>query len=840
MEPIIKRAEQMIGSQAAFTQKGFVGQTLELGTQTLANVQLIKDMGKEARGVIEAAYRMLHPSNPITETANMVSAARYEHCRRLLSGRSLRARTGGKPTNEAVAQGEDSWITFGEFFTQLRRVGEKTSAQLDTVDESLTKLAPKIEDLQRQLDAAVEIEQELADASRLDRYFRVPSFFGKLIPAAQQDCERASLLAGQDPVQAMRQYVPDANQKISDGLAIANTIQSARSEVFPQLDNASDELKSLGFDIRWIEQSVLQQGDRADQLMSDATARKLDEEVRQFAGDVARLGLRARRAVELANEISQVVGPALDQLGQEIITARRSISERLQVNESKVLHEVDYDPDVELNQAREQLQSARAALDYGGVESAMESLEVLEIEKATASQLVASSIDAVNEFSDEHQSLISREAELVNVVPKIQSLIDERRSKYADSALIFHPLDGSDDGDYRGDAAGTIVSRMAKSVEFVEHAGVAAAQAHEMQSAGRVLQSANLLQLTQEELDLAAQMFEQIKEHCIWLDNQTRENSLEMDRRLRTVNTVKTSVDDPRTQSESRQLFEDLQAATGQLHSHLEDPAINRDPFLDQKQLKNLALQTESLMALIGADWRAHAAATRAVDGATRELATARQSVVRSLADQIPDSQTIKQCQAQVSKLENELDTVAARLKTPHDVWRVVGEQADRILADLGVVDGQLRRELALAKDAVGELQSASSQVFEAASWKGSYGIKVVDNPGSEQLDHARRSLSEGEYLASIDYSRAAEFHAKRAIDIARSQVRQKKQEIARIAAAARRRRESSATWAGLSSGSSFGSSSRSSSWSSSSRSSSRSSSSRRSSGGSGFSRSGW
>ena len=55
-----------------------------------------------------------------------------------------------------------------------------------------------------------------------------------------------------------------------------------------------------------------------------------------------------------------------------------------------------------------------------------------------------------------------------------------------------------------------------------------------------------------------------------------------------------------------------------------------------------------------------------------------------------------------------------------------------------------------------------------------------------------RRSLSEGEYLASIDYSRSAEFHAKRAIDIARSQVRQKKQEIARIAAAARRRRQSS------------------------------------------------
>ena len=49
VEPIIQRAEQVIGSKTAFSQKGFTGQTLELGTQTLSNVQLIEDMAKEAR-----------------------------------------------------------------------------------------------------------------------------------------------------------------------------------------------------------------------------------------------------------------------------------------------------------------------------------------------------------------------------------------------------------------------------------------------------------------------------------------------------------------------------------------------------------------------------------------------------------------------------------------------------------------------------------------------------------------------------------------------------------------------------------------------------------------------
>ena len=40
---------------------------------------------------------------------------------------------------------------------------------------------------------------------------------------------------------------------------------------------------------------VLQLGDRADQLMNDATTRDMDEEIRQFDGDVTRLGLRAAK-----------------------------------------------------------------------------------------------------------------------------------------------------------------------------------------------------------------------------------------------------------------------------------------------------------------------------------------------------------------------------------------------------------------------------------------------------------------------------------------------------------------------------------------------------------------
>ena len=176
VEPVIREAEQVIGTKAAFSQMGFAGQTLELGTRALEKVQLLEDMGEEAKSVIATAYQLLHPSNPIAEAANMVSASRYEHCVRLLSGQSLRARSDIDGSDETAKSGQTSWISFSEFFANLRRMGDETSALLDTLDEGLTQLGPRIDALQDKLNAAVELDQELASASRLDRYFRVPAF----------------------------------------------------------------------------------------------------------------------------------------------------------------------------------------------------------------------------------------------------------------------------------------------------------------------------------------------------------------------------------------------------------------------------------------------------------------------------------------------------------------------------------------------------------------------------------------------------------------------------------------------------------------------------------------
>ena len=835
IEPVVKRLEQVIGSKSAFAQMGFTGQTLDLGTRTLKCVQTLQDMGEEAKSVIAAAYQLLHPSNPLAEAANMISAGRYEHCVRMLSGPSLSTSSNVGVSTETPLTEQSAWITFGEFFTNLRRNADLAMGLLDPLEESLTQLGPRILELQEKLDSAVESEKELSKASRLDRYFRVPAFLEKLIPSAQKDCDRASQLVAKDPVQAMNQVVSEGLRKISAGLAVADSIRKARSDTFPILDSAGDKLRSAGFDIRWIEQNVRELGDWAEKLITKAITEPAAEEIRRFDGELMRLGMRARRAVELSHEIGSNIAPSLDQVEQEITAARRRVSQQLQIDQSKVLHESEYDPDVELAQAMKQLQSARAALDYGGVESVMESLEVVQIQSSLARDLVENTLVAVRDFSADQRSLAEQQSKLADRCSEVKLLIADRQTRYAESALIFRQHDEPKPNQ----AADSILGRMLKVGQIVANAAEVGDQAKKLHFAGRFLEAANLRQLTQTDLETAAVTLDEIQQHCTWLDKQSEENNLEMQRQQTAVTTVEISASDPRTQRVSRRLFEELETVTQQLHLKFKDRTRIQDPFLDQTRLSELAQRTEELLAMIGADWRAHAAATRSFEGAAAELKTAKQSVARSLADRIPDSQTIKKCQSDIEKFEFQLREVGSRLGTSHDDWYKVGQLADHLLSELAVVDGQLRRELELAQKVVQELKLAAEQVFEAASWSGSYGIKVVGDPGSQELCHARQSLAEGEYLAAMDYCRSANFHAKHAIDVARNQVRNKQREIAQIVAAARRRRESAVVVGGFSGASSFGSSSTRSSWSGSSGSSTGSSRSS-SGGGSGFSRSGW
>ncbi|MEZ6093321.1 MAG: hypothetical protein R3C03_03655 [Pirellulaceae bacterium] len=243
-------------------------------------------------------------------------------------------------------------------------------------------------------------------------------------------------------------------------------------------------------------------------------------------------------------------------------------------------------------------------------------------------------------------------------------------------------------------------------------------------------------------------------------------------------------------------------------------------------------------------DLRLFAETEKAVAGAEQELAACQRLVERSLNDRIPDSRITVVCREEIEQRRNNVTSLRQGLNVAHSLWLPIYRAAEQATASLGIVAGKLVRELQMAEQAVFDFQTASNQVIAAAQFRGSYGVTVSGNPGSEQLESARRSLAEGDYQATIQICRVAAQSATEAIREAENLVESIRRR--RVAEAARRRserRRSSISFGGggWSSGNSssggWSSGSSSGGWSSGSSSSGGSS---HSSGSSGFSRSGW
>ena len=305
---------------------------------------------------------------------------------------------------------------------------------------------------------------------------------------------------------------------------------------------------------------------------------------------------------------------------------------------------------------------------------------------------------------------------------------------------------------------------------------------------------------------------------------------------------------DDRTQRPTIQEYSDLTDAVKGFGGEFVNANQRRDPFGDTIWLSQIESRLEQLAAALNCDRSAFQEAERAVEGAEAELRTANQLVASSINDRIPDSRTISQCQEEVTTLEIELTAIGKRLNLAHGDWGKANHDANQLNSKLGIINGRMRQELGLAQQAVQILSEASQAVYDAANWRGSFRIAIVGNPGSGELDQARRMLNAGTYAESIEFGNSAQFAASNAIERAMQQVEQHRRKLAREADAARRRRESLASSFaigssmsnhGSSSRSTFGSSfgSGSTSHRSSSPSSSSSSSSSRSSG---FSRSKW
>jgi hypothetical protein len=847
---LVTRSHEIIGDRKMFASRGYTGATKKRGLESLRQLDQLQLMSDESQRVLGIAEQQLFPPSIIGQAANMVSSRRYQYCINLLASKSFQL-----PTNRELDKTtSDDWVSFDVFQNEFNRRSLEVTDQLNALESCFAKIGGELSKLNSGIDSVTDREKTLSSLARRDQFFKTPALFDALLPALQRDWDQVSKVSKTDPLAATTQLIPLSQRKINEAERLIATIDMARETVLPTLDEAADRLRPLGYDVRWIDENARQLSDPANQLFEQVAQESIGDQAKDFDLQVRALGTRAKRSAELAQELANDVGPSIEKLKSRINRERRKISKQLNVPLQSALAEVDYNPDAGLQLAEAQFQSARAALSFGRVTSILESLDVISVEIKRAENFVQLSLDAISN----HQSDLANRQEVLerlgSLIPANENELQRRETIYSESSFRIRP---GIESNYTlavedSDEAPSLQLLMHACKNSVEHCGQLLAAAEIDHREAKVLQAANTLMLVKEELVEVDQTLVAIRQHFQLMDQQDLANRQLFPRVAEGLAQIASIATDPRTQRPTLADFNHLRRSFEKFRQRFVNDRDKRQPFADQNALADVEETLNNLSLAIQADNNAHDEAAKAVAGAESELTRAMTLMQQTSDDQIPDSREIELCRTAVRQAAVRVDEIGRLLKTSHGDWRKVDDEATETNTRLAVTIGELGRQLQLAQRASKSMRAAASAVFEAANWRGSYGISVVARPGSDDLEHARATLGRGEYLRCIQFARSAERLATSAIQAAENQVQAERRRIAREAEARRRRqrRKSSISFGGssLSSNhssrsSSFGGSSRSSSFGGSSRSSGASSSggSHRSNGSSGFGReSGW
>ncbi|MEM7456776.1 MAG: hypothetical protein AAF456_20705, partial [Planctomycetota bacterium] len=776
------------------------------------------------------------PPGVIAEAMNLFSSGRYMRCYEQLIGRSFKG---------SDSPAENQWMIFEEFVSTIQNQRNEATSDVDEFENCVNSKDEKLVELRRRIDEAEESAAGLERASRLDRHFEIESMADELIQAVESDYDRARDVAETDPVRLVKEIVPGGVRKISDGMIVARAISEMRETVFPVLDQASRTLQQHGFETRWIKRRVEELGEVANEVLQLASESPAETEAGEFATDTRELGVRVKRCVELATELNEVVTPRISKLREEVGNTRRAVASRLSIAATDVLHENDYDPDVELEQARRQLESAKAALNIGGVAACDAALEEANVEIQQGHRLLEVTIELVDSFE-------SRIEETESGLRNVQAQVDAQREviavadrQYASAALQF-PTGDDVDGDAQPDS---IETHLSFGLQLIDSATDSIDRIRNTHRQGRILEAAALSDNVNADLDLTTGLFEEIKNHCRRLEELTRENSTVLDSYNERVQVLTGEYTDNRTRQETINRFYSLNEDWREFATGFDAASLDRNPFADEARLDAFEKFIEEVENLVNNDRQLFEVAREAVAGLSHQNGTLENLLRQATDDQIPDSRSIDQARRDFDSAHAFVKELTARIETPHQDWVILEKEASDASNRSAVVGGTLRRELKAAQDAVRQFNDAAARVRDAANWGPvfSHGVRISGNHGQHSLRDARESLANGDYGRCIRESSQAMSKATIAISDADRELSRRKQRERRERARKRRERQStfsssfgsnrSSRSSSRSSGISFGgSSSRSSGFGGSSRSSSSSFGGSKS----GFSRSGW
>jgi len=841
---LLDRTTVVVGSETELPKRGYTGETLRLGKQTIEDVDQLFIMSSTVARQLGDAREEVYPKYGFQRIFNWFGTSRYrgalsklrderitfspEDGVQLLSREEIHS---GKP--ETLLGKLESYqpfaLSFPKLMEEFNRRAARATESLDLIEASWASITAELDGVRLQIKEAGESEPEIAEESAEDGLFPLNDLFAELLPSGQADLDEAVAQGATDPVGALAGPLPSAGRKASDAIALCELVLDVRGTRFPAMRAEVQNLDAGGHGTAWVGRFQEEFSELAEEIARQGAEAPVAEEIAQLGEAIAGLEHSCVRASELAARLAETAGKEIATVRAAVEAMRGEIGRELQLPEASVMRESGLDPDDLLREADELRAAASLAVDRGGVAAAEAALDESAALTEEGLGLVAVTRASFEQHADEAGARERETESLAGELDHHRAILDRLMSGYEPSALELSAGDPS----YPANGE-SIIDHVVKAERNLRESREISAAAHKAYREARLIEAQSLLAYVGDLQFRVGELYGEIRDRQDRLQKVEQANVTLLQQLEDESLAMGASIEDPRTMAPTVTAFE----ATGRdLDSaRLRSSSSPGDPFKVAALLGATRRQFESIRNMAQSDRELFDELLRSLQESASHLAKAKNVSQRAAGDRIPDSVRILELQESIGKLFIEQHRCERAMKEPHGDWTSLDREADAIAAAAARAHAEMRGELEKAEAAVSAISSAANSVRDASGWVGALGVRVPGSPGANRLHEARSALMSGRYLKAHRDADDAGRAARQAIVEARSEEDRRRRAAARRAEEARqRRRRRSSSSMGSRSGFGSGGSSRS---SSSGRSGMGGSSFR--SGGSGMGRSGW
>ena len=857
---LLERADIVIGDRKAIQRKGYKGKTKKLSETALEDIDDILVMSNSVEKVMDGAKEKIEPQSWWPRMTNRFSSRGYDEGFDMLEnqpiefgendGISIVRDEADGPIESLDSVDTDGQkkktisLSFTELFTIFRKRSERVSGTIDQVENGWTQIVSTNTDLQTAIDQAYKNEQLARQATEQDSLLSVPQLFENLIKSAQADQDASEEIGKSDPISAIEGPATDGLRKAANADHLSRELVDVRKTALPSMRENAIALTERKRQVEWIDAALDDFADRAQSLATEALSFNVEDGIIQWRISFDKFTAAVNRSVELHDQSVGEVTNAIAAATASVASARAIIAERLKLAPDKVLAERDRAANDSLAFAVEHNASAQSSLDRGDPPAAelsvAESLEWVEAANDTASE----SLRILDELPRDSENLTGEIDSLKRSAQSSGELLNSIEGRFADSALVIEgaSVDGKTDLTDGGDSA-TIYE--AVSMSAGELYRMAARQQQKSTAAnddalvfykqGRLLEADESYQRATRLLQHSQQNLQLLTDHAQSLERMVSDNQAGIGKLKARFSDLEETLNQHHVTRGTQQTARSLHEKFDDVSRSIETAIGRRDPAAEGQSITDINGQFDQFRELLNTDQAMYDEAGRSI-GSLRQLLTSAQRTVRqSQTDRITDSRRVEQGVQQLEEANRVADKLTSQMKSPHENWNQIDQEADQTLAQATQSLASLQQELDRAQSAAAAIERAANEYRSAMGWSGSYGIRANPRRVRHTLDQARDALSRGDYNGAANIAQQSISLIANAIAIAENEVRRRRAAERRQAEQRRRRRNRSIGGGSImvpSGFPDFGSGRRS------SRSSS--SSSRSSSGRGGFSRSGW